>query len=65
MEIQDLILMTAKWLGLAPGDDQPMHSLKLHADDLGKAVDWSEWDQYFKVTPEELQALSDKHALHE
>ena len=65
MEVQDLILMAAQWLGLASGDDSPMHSLKLHADDLGKVVDWSEWDRYFKVTPEELQALSDEFALDE
>ena len=65
MEIQDLILIAGRWLGLAPGDDSPMHSLKLHADDLGRAVDWSEWDRYFEVTPEELQALSDEHALDE
>jgi len=65
VEVQDLILITTQWLGLCPGEDSLMHSLKLHADDLGKAVDWSEWDRHFEVTPEELQTLLDENTLEE
>ena len=63
IEVQDVLLIAAAWLGIK--DESTMHSLKLHPDDLGKEVDWSEWDRYFKVTTEELQKVSDKYAIQD
>ena len=63
VEVQDVILIAADWLGIK--DESTGHSLKLHPDDLGKEVDWSQWDRYFKVTAEELQKVSDEHAIED
>ena len=62
-EVQDVLLIAAAWLGIK--DESTMHSLKLHPDDLGKEVDWSQWDRYFKVTTEELQKVSDEYAIQD
>ena len=53
LDLQDLIKMILGWAGV-PEDWQD--SIPIHPED-DQSEEWTRWDTYFKVTPEEIEAM--------
>jgi len=59
-DLQDLIKIILGWAGV-PEDRQ--NSITIHPED-DQSEHWKDWDTYFKVTAEEIEAMRD-HCISE
>ncbi len=61
-EIHAVIEWVLLWLGI-PNDK--IRNLNLHPDDIEKEIDWSEYDKYFRVTAEDIEACRKQNIIPE